>query len=393
MQKYATQKEQAVSAGKRLLRRTGLFCMLTIYMLLTGCADSKKVQTDFMESYYNFCEQENAEQLTLLYLDEDDVPELLIRKEREYELYFFDGSKVQPISMPDAGIKANTYGPKHDVEDYGKYRTPYWFEYVPRQGLVRVHEDDEDERHDYYLRYADGVLSKEFETWSDGSWHTCEGDEEIANEDFRSRLTESGYDRLIPCAYLYDSVAAAYENRDAMSDPKGVLEDFVNGKADALCYEDVLERGTPTEEGFFLRNYEEIYETMTCGEPWWGSLVYVDFDNDGEDELVLGGYAGSRMFFDVIGDTVYEVLNTSSTTDNGNVAEMNGRKVIERTDLLHGGRQYYWITEYDSCCCVVDWFRLCTNFEGDRYAEGDEFEYRGREITMQEFEEIVGSIH
>lgn len=350
-------------------------------------------KTDFLEAYHNFCEQENVEKIALLYLDEDAVPELLIRKDREYEMYSFDGSKVQPIPMSDAGIKANTYGAKHDVEDYGKYQTPYWFEYVPRQGLVRVHEDGKEERHDYYLRYTDGVLSKEFETWSDGSWHTCEGDEEIANEDFRSRLTEMGYDSLIPCAYLYDSVAAAYENRDAVSDSKEVLEDFVNGKVDALCYEDVLKRGTPTEEGFFLRNYEEIYGTITCGETWWGSLKYVDFDNDGEDELVLGGYTGSRMFFDVIGDTVYEVLQTSGTADNGYVAEMNGRKVIERTDLLHSGRQCYQIIEYDSCCCVVDQFSLCTYFEGHHYTEGDEFKYRDREITMEEFEELVGSIH
>lgn len=149
-------------------------------------------------------------------MDEDTVPELLIRKDQEYELYFFDGSKVQPISMSDAGIKANTYGSKHGIEDHGEYRTPYWFEYVPQQGLVRIHEN------------------------------------------FWSRLTELGYDSLIPCAYLYDSIAAAYENREAVSDSKKVLEDFVNGKVDALCYEDILKRGTPTEEGFFLRNYEEI---------------------------------------------------------------------------------------------------------------------------------------
>lgn len=362
--------------------------------------------SSFLECYRRFCEEENAEQIALLYLDDDAVPELLIRGEQEYELYCCDGSEVERIAMPEAEIKANTYGPKHRIEELGR-QTPYWFEYVPRQGLLRVHGGEGMERHDYYLRYAEGKLSKELESESgDYGWLTYEADEEISSEEFRSLLSERGYDRLAPCAYLYDSVEAAYQslheenlNYDitddkgtVKKDSRAALEDFVNGRADALCYEDGS--GTSTAAGeFFWRNYEEIYASITCGETWWGSLKYVDFDNDGQEELVLGGYTGSRMFFDVIGDTVYEVLRTGSTTDNGCVAERNGRYVIERTDLLHTGRMYYWVTEYDSCCCVVDWFSLRANFEGDRYAEGDEFAYRGREITMEEFEEIVDSIH
>lgn len=344
---------------------------------------------DFLEAYHHFCEQENASQIALIYLDEDNVPELLIRREREYELYFWDGSLVVPISMPDGEIRANTSGPGYDF--WYQKKVPYWFEYAPRQGLVRVHGGDEEGRADFYLRYADGALSEELEVYCDGFWNTYEGDREIANEEFRDRLTELGYDGLIPCGYLYDGVAAAYENMDAESDSSKLLEDFVNGKVEALCYGS-HGMGTPTEEEFYLRNYEEIYEYFTCGEPWWGSLFYVDFDNDGEDELMLTGYTNSHMFFDVIGDTVYEVLVTGSTTDNGYVAEMNGRRVIERTDLLHSGRQLYRVQEYDACGCVIDEFRLTAYFEGDRYAEGDEFEYRGRAITMEEFEEIKRSI-
>lgn len=361
---------------------------------------------DFAEPFYrDFRERANAERMALIRLDGDDIPELLIQKDGEYELYRLDGSAVCPISMPDAPrnddlaasqpmrIHADTSGPKYSMEGGG--RTLYWFEYVPGEGLIRVHEGDEEGRRDYYLRYEEGRLSPELEM-EDGvdGRKTYEADREIEGEEFRGRLTELGYDGLVPCAYLYDDVETAFENMDAPTDSRKRLEDFVNGRTYALCYEEGHSKaGIPTEEGLFLRNYEEIYEDITCGETWWGSLCYVDFDNDGQEELVMGGYVNSKMFFDVIGDTVYEVLHTSSTTDMGHVAERNGRRVIERTDLLHSNRQYYWITEYDACCNVVDQFSLHTNFAGERYAEGDEFAYRGRKITMGEFEEIRDGFH
>ena len=346
----------------------------------------------YLDGYREVFTSEDAKRTALIYLDEDSVPELLILKNGEYKLYTFDGSKVNEIPMPNADIKASAYGLPHDFQD-SVDQTFYWFEYVPYEGLIRVHNSTEEERHDYYLRYSHGSLSKELETMSTSyEWHTYNAKKEIANEEFLTMLSDLGYDKLIPCEYLYESVAAgAFENIGLSSDSRKVLEDFVNGEIDAVDY--VEEIGDIPEEGFVMKSYNEYFEYITAGESdIWGSNEYIDFDNDGEDELIIHGYTGACLFFDVIGDMVYPVLHTGSTTDFASVAVFNGKKVIKRGDFIHVGREYYRIMTFDSCCCLVDWFNLRASFEGDTYTEEDEFEYRDHDISMEEFEKIRDSI-
>lgn len=346
----------------------------------------------YLDGYREVFTSEDAKRTALIYLDEDSVPELLILKDGEYRLYTFDGSAVKEIPMPNAEIKASAYGLPHDFQDSGN-QTFYWFEYVPYEGLIRVHSSTDGERHDYYLRYSHGSLSKELETMSTSyEWHTYNAQKEITNEEFLTKLSDLGYDKLIPCEYLYESVAAgAFENIGLSSDSRKVLEDFVNGEIDAVDY--VEEISDIPEEGFVMSSYDEYLEYMTGGDEEWINAVkaeYIDFDNDGEDEMVMRGF--SCLFFDVIGDTVYPVLWTGSTTDFASVAVLNGKRVIKRGDFIHVGREYYWIMTFDSCCCPVDWFNLHASFEGDTYTEEDEFEYRDRDISMEEFEEIRDSI-
>lgn len=348
----------------------------------------------YLDGYREVFTAEDAKRVALIYLDEDSVPELLILKNGEYKLYTFDGSAVKEISMPNEEIKASAYGLPHDFQD-AVDQTFYWFEYVPYAGLIRVHNSTEEERHDYYLRYSHGSLSIELETKSTSyEWHTYNAKKEIANEEFLTRLSDLGYDKLVPCEYLYESVAAgAFENIGLSSDSRKVLEDFVSGKIDAVDY--VEEIGDIPEEGFVMKSYDEYFEYMTGGDEEWINAVkveYIDFDNDGEDEMVMHGYVGSCLFFDVIGDTVYPVLHTSFTTDTASVAEVDGERVIERTDLSHVGRKYYRIMTFDYCCCLVDWFSLHVSYEGDSYTEEDEFEYRDRDISLEEYEEIRDSI-
>lgn len=345
-----------------------------------------------IEAYDSLITEEDVKRVALLYLDEDAIPELLVLKNGEYHLYSCDDTQITAIAMPDAGIKANAYGPKHNFENYLKEFTFYWFEYVPYQGLVRIHSGDDEERGDYYLKYEDGSFVLELKAKSvDYTWHTYDAEQEIDNEEFLSRIADLGYDKLIPCGYLYENIADAYENIGRTSDTREVLDDFISGNIDALYY--VEEISDIPEESFVMRSYEDCYEHITAGEgELWGSLEYVDFDNDGEEELIIHGYTGARAFFDVIGDTVYEVIKTNSSTDFASVAEMKGKRVIERADYLYVGRKCYEIMQYDACGCLVDFFGLYAFYEGSSYSAGDEFEYRGQKITMEEFEEIESSI-
>lgn len=344
----------------------------------------------FLERYQEVFVREKANRAALIYLDEDYIPELLILKNGEYRLYSFDGLEVKTVDMPDTEVKANAYGPRHDFED-SEHQTLYWFEYVPYKGLIRVHGGNEQERNDYYLRYIEDSFEMELATKSaEYTWHTYDGEKEISNEEFISQLAGLGYDELIPCSYLFDNVEAAYENIGTTPNTKKVLEDFVNGKIDALDY--VEEISDIPEDGFVMRSYEDYYEYITAGEEHWGHQEYIDFDNDGEEELIMNGYCGSRYFFDVIGDTVYLCLKTGTTTDVSYVAEREGKRVIARTDLTHAGRKRYEIMTYDACCCLVDWFCLYTAYEGEKYSADDKFTYRNREISMEEYERIRDSI-
>lgn len=346
----------------------------------------------FLDEYNQIFVGMQGGRTALVYLDDDSVPELLILKDGEYQMYFFDGSKAKRISLPNE-IRANAYGTRYAVESTEKCElTFFWFEYVPRKGLVRIHSGEAEKRRDYYLTYKEGVLNIELETDDEGYiWNTYDAEGKITNEEFSDRLAKLGYDSLICCAYLYGDVKTAYENQGRMADACRALEDFVSGKADAVEFVENI-CGTP-EQGFAGRNYAEISEELTAGEPWWEGVEYVDFDNDGEDELIIHGYAGARLYFDAVGDTVYKVLKTESATDVSYVAERNGKRVVVRTDLTHGGRQYYCVMTYDGCGCLTDWFELSAEFDGADYGAEDRFEYRERAISMEEFDAIKDSIY
>lgn len=387
-------------------KKISLLCICLLSICICACQravsekESASQETEqnelqggkWIESYNNLILEEDVKRAALIYLDEDDIPELLVLKNGEYRLYSCDDTQITAIDMPDAETKANAYGPKHDFENYSEGLTFYWFEYVPYQGLIRIHSGNDEERCDYYLKYEEGSFVLELEAKSvDYTWNTYDAGQEIENEEFLSRLSELGYDKLIPCGYLYENIADAYENISRTSNAREVLDDFISGNIDALYY--VEEVSDIPEESFVMRSYEDCYEYITAGEgELWGSIEYVDFDNDGEEELSIHGYTGARAFFDVIGDTVYEVIETYTTTDFASVAEMEGKRVIERADNLYVGREFYRIMQYDACGCLVDWFQLYASYEGDSYSAEDEFGYRGQEIMMEEFEEIKNSI-
>lgn len=371
--------------------------LLCIWFGILLCACSKETQgSDSVSSdkmivdiYNDFAVKENVKSMALIYLDEDEIPELMILRNGAYELYTVEGENVQAILAQNLAIQLSAYGPRHDFEDSDELMF-YWFEYVPYKGLIRTHGGNEEERHDYYLRYADGELEIQMEAMSrEYEWHTYEGKQEISREEFTEKIALAGYDMLIPCGYLYPSVMEAYENMGRRTDTKQIWKDFVEGKADALYCIEAIE--DIPEDGFVMRSFDELYE-MTTGDELWGKLEYTDYDNDEEEELIICGYMGSRMFFDIIGDTVYLQLCTGSTTDNASVAEINNKRVIQRTDLLHKGRKYYRIMKYDACGCLVDWFWLYASYEGDTYTEKDVFEYDNTIISMSEFERRVKNI-
>ncbi len=260
-----------------------LFCVC-LCVLLCSCQgtvleNQSKEEITFLEQYNEIFTKENAKRVTLIYLDEDAIPELLLIKNGAYQLYSFDGSEVKNISPSDTEIKMKVYGPSHEVENHGTDMKFYWFEYVPYKGLIRVHDGTfhevndiqrfDVERHDYYLKYVDGSLTKELEVKNIGyGWHTYNAKQEIENEEFLSQISELGYNQLIPCGFLYETIEDAYKNIGTSTDTKKVLEDFVSGKTNAVDY--VEEISDIPEDGFVMRSFEDFYNWITAEEDYWG---------------------------------------------------------------------------------------------------------------------------
>ena len=382
-------------------KKISLFCVCVLSVCLCACqrnipeTKSAPPETEqavdqgdkWKEAYQNLILEKDVKRTALIYLDEDAIPELLLLQNGEYCLYTFDGSQIMAIDIADAGIRAKAYVPKHVLEGSSEDLAFYWFEYVPYQGLVRVHGSEDGERCDYYLSYKNGSLALGYQAKATSAiWHTYDAQQEITNEEFLSKLSDLGYDQLTPCGYLYGNIEDALENIGKTPNSREVLDDFINGKMDALY--DVEEVTGIPEEGFVMRSYVDLYMNFIMGDGK-GRMEYVDFDNDGEEELVMRDYMGNSIFLDVIGNTVRNVMEAYGTANQVYVAEMEGKRVVVSADVSHGGRKCYVIRQYDSCGCLVDFFRLLAFYEGeDNYSAEDEFEYREQPITMEEFEEI-----
>lgn len=65
-------------------------------------ADDNKVLEDkvaFLDGYNDFALEGGTKRSALIYLDEDDILELLYLKNGEYNLYSYDGPEIRKIDM------------------------------------------------------------------------------------------------------------------------------------------------------------------------------------------------------------------------------------------------------------------------------------------------------
>ena len=79
--------------------------------------------TTFLDAYNQVFAGMQGGRAALIYLDRDCVPELLILKDGEYQMYFFDGSAAKRVPLPDEGMRANAYGTRYAIES--KTAEPY----------------------------------------------------------------------------------------------------------------------------------------------------------------------------------------------------------------------------------------------------------------------------
>lgn len=194
------------------------------------------------------------------------------------------------------------------------------------------------------------------------------------------------------CIFIL-SGCGALDDEDVLSDievqetdveeltPEELLDAFLAGEIPAyydykgetgIMYYDQL----PQDENDYLSYY-------SVGER-------IDLDNDGEvEQIVNGPYGGS--YFDARDGKVYVLAEGEGTTGLLSYAEYDNAIWIVHSDIMHGGRQLHWLTQYDGEGKIVDAFEFGAEYwdsPDGKYDENSTFTYRDEEISMSEYEEL-----
>lgn len=170
---------------------------------------------------------------------------------------------------------------------------------------------------------------------------------------------------------------ATAETASEQEDVNAVMDSWIAGDTAAIW-----------EDGTEIA-YKEISELpedeswMVCGE-----LTRFDADNDGEVELILSGPYGNEIY-DVRDGKLYYMTGGEGTTGMCEVTTYQGKSWVIHMDVLHAGREMYWLDCYAGGETIVDQLELAAEYwekEDDRYDETSTFRYGEESISMQEFE-------
>ncbi|MBO4903363.1 MAG: hypothetical protein J5518_11275 [Lachnospiraceae bacterium] len=181
-----------------------------------------------------------------------------------------------------------------------------------------------------------------------------------------------------------DALQHADESTDGAgsSDKKAaaLLLDFAGGKIPAK-HDD---KSYMVDDLFMYGNIWESYRFGGCA----------DLDNDGEDELILSGPYGG-IYLDALNGAVYELTCGFGTSEVVSYVEFEGATWIVHRDTMHQGRRMYYFTKYDGHENIVDSFELNAEYwdnPDDTYDENSDFTFRGKKITMEEYEALLEEI-
>lgn len=181
-----------------------------------------------------------------------------------------------------------------------------------------------------------------------------------------------------------DCLAETEELRDnesigeAAMDSEELLDAFLAGGIPAY-----YDNGADTIWMSDLPYNEEDWYSYTVGER-------IDLDNDGENEQIVDGPNGG-MYFDARDGKVYVLEEGWGTAGVLSYTYYDNAVWIVHSDILHGGREMYWLTKYVGGENIADEFLLSAEYwysPDGRYHEDSDFTYRDKEISMTEYEEL-----
>lgn len=143
-----------------------------------------------------------------------------------------------------------------------------------------------------------------------------------------------------------------------------------------------------SDKGFYITDLP--MDTGEWDEYRVGEML--DLDNDGEGEQIINGPYGG-MFLDKLDDKVIVFAEGQGAALQLSYAYYEDAYWIVISDTTHSGRKMYTFTKYSGADTIVDSFELAAEYwEQDYYDENSKFTCRGKEITMEEFEQIIKEV-
>jgi len=178
-----------------------------------------------------------------------------------------------------------------------------------------------------------------------------------------------------------------HENRlfgDYKSGNEKLLDMFMNNEIE--CYPSY-----DSTEGSFL--FSDIPTDPNEPLDYYYVEGRADIDNDGENELLLGGTYGGK-FIDASNDKVFVMTEGEGTAGELDYCFYEGKAYVLHEDVSHGGRLVYIFSEYDSTGKELDSFSLEAWSESSEYDSDETAEYSFKEQTINcdEFNRIRNEI-
>lgn len=168
-------------------------------------------------------------------------------------------------------------------------------------------------------------------------------------------------------------------------DSDSLLDSFLHGEIPAYRHNDYSE-----ESSFKITDLpidEDDFYSYHIGER-------IDLDNDGEKELILDGADGG-MYLDAQNGKIIVLAESDGTASRLSHVTYDGAIWIVYSDTSHAGRQWYELKKYNGAGDVVDSFELSAEYwdsPNDQYNTNSDFHYRGKKISMQEYEDLIKKI-
>ena len=216
--------------------------------------------------------------------------------------------------------------------------------------------------------------------------------------------TTAGQDKKQPASETSDkSTGKSSDNSSADSSDQSSANSSnqssagTNSEESSLAgspFDDFLNDKTPA----YVWNDEPIYysdlTSSDNGFPYEAG-PQLDLDNDGENELILTGMYGG-MILDARNGKISVLTEGMGTAGVLCYGYYEGKYVICHKDTSHAGRQEYRFTVYEGGDMVVESFSLTADYwdapDPNRYSEDSTFKFKGQEISMQEYERLLGEI-